>query len=74
LNNDSKESKFKPRDREISVFLNPAIMKKSGKNPIIRKLSWKAEDQLCHQEESLGQSCNQEAPSSNPAIGKCQFF
>ena len=71
MNNDSKESKFKPRDREISVFLNPAIMKKSGKNPPIRKFSWKAEDQLCHQEESLGQSCNQETPSSNPAIGKC---
>jgi len=46
-------------------------MKKSGKNPTIRIFSWKAEDQLCHQEESSGQFCNQEAHGSNSAIGKC---
>jgi len=31
-------------------------MKKSEKNPNIKKFSRKEEDQPCHQEESLGQS------------------
>jgi hypothetical protein len=38
-------------------------MKKSEKNPNIRKFSRKEEDQACHQEESSGQSYNQKAPS-----------
>jgi len=51
---------------------NPAIRKKSEKNPIIRKLFFK-KNQPCHQKKSLGKPCNQEAPSfQNPTIEKYQ--